>query len=85
EYEDKTEEEKKKYLEKHKGQEELIRRCEECCKMYKEMDKKVDGLTKEMEETIPKKHHLYCGWGAKETDDCSKWMKYVINNSDITV
>ncbi|WP_222702729.1 hypothetical protein, partial [Fusobacterium necrophorum] len=40
EYEDKTEEEKKKYLEKHKGQEELIRRCEECCKMYKEMDKK---------------------------------------------
>ncbi|CAL7867437.1 hypothetical protein A2U13_08085 [Fusobacterium necrophorum subsp. funduliforme] len=85
EYEDKTEEEKKKYLEKHKGQEELIRRCEECCKMYKEMDKKVDELTKEMEETIPKKHHLYCGWGAKETDDCSKWMKYVINNSDITV
>ncbi|EYD68687.1 hypothetical protein FNF_08628 [Fusobacterium necrophorum subsp. funduliforme B35] len=85
EYEGKTEEEKKTYLEKHKGQEELIRQCEECCKIYKEMDEKVDELYMEMEETIPKKHGLYCGWGAKKEEDCSKWMEYVVKNSDITV
>ncbi|EHO18330.1 hypothetical protein HMPREF9466_02287 [Fusobacterium necrophorum subsp. funduliforme 1_1_36S] len=85
EYENGEDEAKKAYLEKHKGQEELIQECEKCCKMYKEMDKKVDELYKKIEEEVPKKHGLYCGWGAKKEDPCSKWMEYVVKNSDITV
>ncbi|RXZ28597.1 autotransporter domain-containing protein [Fusobacterium necrophorum] len=85
EYENGNDEKKKAYLEKHKGQEELIQQCEKCCEMYKKMDKKYEELTKEMEETIPKKHGLYCGWGAKKEEPCSKWMEYVVKNSDITV
>lgn len=83
-YNSNDEKKKQEYLEKHKGQEELIQRCEEYCKIYDEMNKKVIELTKEMEETIPKTYGLYCGWGAKESDACSKWMKYVVKNSDIT-
>ncbi|RXZ71576.1 autotransporter domain-containing protein [Fusobacterium necrophorum] len=85
EYEGKTEEEKKTYLEKHKGQEELIRQCEECCKIYKEMENKFLELYTEIGETIPKRYGLYCGWGANKEEACSKWMDYVVKNSDITV
>lgn len=85
EYENGEDEAKKAYLEKHKGQEELIQECQKCCEMYKKMDKKYEELTKEMEEEIPKRHGLYCGWGAKKEDSCSKWMEYVVKNSDITV
>lgn len=85
EYENGDEKKKQEYLEKHKGQEELIQQCKKYCEMYEEMDKKDEKLTKEMEETIPKKHGLYCGWGANKEEDCSKWMDYVVKNSDITV
>lgn len=64
EYENGEDEAKKAYLEKHKGQEELIQECEKCCKMYKEMDKKSMNCIKNRRGSS-QKHGLYCGWGAK--------------------